>query len=98
MSNEIKPESINEDDVMTGETLVEIVENQLADGQPIKVKETLMRLMMTGHSREDAIAFIASALAIEVFDVMKNEATFDEKRYAENLSVLPEMPWQADLD
>ncbi|WP_413112172.1 hypothetical protein [Thaumasiovibrio sp. DFM-14] len=86
------------DDIMTGEMLIEVVENQLADGHPIKVKETLMRLMMTGHSREDALAFIASALAIEVFDVMKNGATFDEKRYAENLAMLPAMPWQDDLD
>ncbi|WP_087025197.1 hypothetical protein [Thaumasiovibrio subtropicus] len=86
------------EDIMTGDTLIEIVENQLEDGNPIKVKETLMRLMMTGHAREDAIAFIASALAIEVFDVMKNDAPFNTKRYAENLDCLPEMPWQEEAE
>jgi hypothetical protein len=41
--------------------LIEVVENQLEDGNPIKVKETLMRLMMTGTSREDAVAMMPSA-------------------------------------
>ncbi len=42
--------------------LIEIIENQLEDGNPIKVKETLMRLMMTGTPREDAVAMTASSI------------------------------------
>ncbi len=42
------------------------------------MKETLMRLMMTGTPREEAIAAMACALAIEVFDVMKNGAGFNQ--------------------
>ncbi|MEZ9059314.1 hypothetical protein [Vibrio pelagius] len=80
-----------QDEFMQEEQLIEIIENQLEDGQPIKVKETLMRLMMTGHSREDAIAAMACALAIEVFDVMKNNAEFNQKRYAEHLDILPDL-------
>jgi hypothetical protein len=72
-------------------TLLGAVENQLADGEPIKVKETLMRLMMTGTSREDALALIACALSIEVFDVMKNDAAFNLKRYSEHLDRLPDL-------
>ncbi|ARR49106.1 TPA: hypothetical protein ACX6QF_002642 [Photobacterium damselae] len=86
----------NQDEIMTGDMLVETVENQLADSNPIVVKETLMRLMMTGTSREDAIEMMACALSIEVFDVMKNEGKFDLKRYSENLSALPDMPWTDD--
>lgn len=71
--------------------LLEIVENQLESGEPVKVKETLMRLMMTGNSREDAIAMIACALAIEVFDVVKNGAAFNNKRYATHLDELPDL-------
>ncbi|WP_299015539.1 hypothetical protein [uncultured Photobacterium sp.] len=82
------------DEIMTGDMLVETVENQLAEGNPIKVKETLMRLMMTGTPREEAIQMIACALSVEVFDVVKNEGSFDLKRYAENLNALPEMPWE----
>ncbi|KDM92242.1 hypothetical protein [Photobacterium galatheae] len=88
---------MQDDDIMTGEMLVEAVENQLADGNPIKVKETLMRLVMTGTPREEAIEMIACALSVEVFDVAKNEGEFNLKRYSENLDALPEMPWEADV-
>jgi peroxiredoxin family protein len=82
------------EDIMTGDMLVEIVENQLTDGNPVKVKETLMRLVMSGTPREEAVQMIACALSIEVFDVAKNEGTFDLKRYSENLTSLPDMPWE----
>ena len=80
-----------QNEFMQEEQLIEIIENQLEDGQPIKVKETLMRLMMTGTPREDAIAAMACALAVEVFDVMKNGSEFDQKRYAEQLEMLPDL-------
>lgn len=73
------------------EILLETINNQLEDGKPIKVKETLMRLMMTGTSKDDAIEMMACALAIEVFDVMKNGGEFDEKRYSEHLDRLPDL-------
>ncbi|CCN34008.1 hypothetical protein VINI7043_25147 [Vibrio nigripulchritudo ATCC 27043] len=82
--------------IMTDEHLREVVENQIADGDPIKVKETLMRLMMTGHSREDAIDMIACALMLEVFGVMKNDEAFNLKRYKEHLDELPQMSWLED--
>jgi len=84
------------EEIMTGDMLVEIVENQIADSTPIKVKETLMRLMMTGTARDEAVQMIACALSIEVFDVAKNEGSFDLKRYTENLTALPDMPWELD--
>ncbi|MFC1237220.1 hypothetical protein L3V77_06535 [Vibrio sp. DW001] len=71
--------------------LLETIDNQLADGQPKKVTETLMRLMMTGSSKEDAKAMMACALTIEIFDVMKNDGKFDEKRYAQHLDMLPDL-------
>lgn len=83
---------MNDDNVIMDEAhLIEIIENQLEEGNPLKVKETLMRLMMTGHSREDAVASMACALAVEVFDVAKNEGTFDIKRYSEHLDQLPDL-------
>ncbi|WP_299686482.1 hypothetical protein [uncultured Vibrio sp.] len=80
-----------QNEFMQEQELIEIIENQLEDGEPVKVKETLMRLMMTGTSREDAIAAMACALAIEVFDVMKNGAEFNQKRYEEHLKMLPDL-------
>lgn len=80
-----------ENQFMQEAQLIEIVENQLEDSNPLKVKETLMRLMMTGTSREDAIAMMACAMSIEIFDVMKNEGEFNLKRYSEHLEQLPDL-------
>lgn len=81
---------------MTKEKLIETVENQIADGEPKKVKETLMRLVMTGTPREEAIQWIACALAVEIFDIMKHEASFNAKRYDLHLDELPNMDWLDD--
>ncbi|MET2850896.1 hypothetical protein ABXV24_03360 [Vibrio owensii] len=80
-----------ENQFMQESELIEIVENQLEDGNPLKVKETLMRLMMTGTLREDAVAMMACAMSIEIFDVMKNEGEFNLKRYSEHLDQLPDL-------
>lgn len=71
--------------------LIEIVNNQLEDGNPLKVKETLMRLRMSGYPNEEAIAMMACAVSIEVFDVMKNGGVFNLKRYSEHLDSLPDL-------
>lgn len=85
-----------QDSYMTEETLIETVENQIADGEPRKVKETLMRLVMTGTPREEAIQWMACALAIEVSDVMQNNASFNQVRYAQHLDALPNLDWMED--
>ncbi|ABZ78105.1 hypothetical protein L2719_09515 [Shewanella schlegeliana] len=85
-----------QDSYMTEETLIETVENQIADGEPKKVKETLMRLVMTGTPREEAIQWMACALAIEVSDVMLNNASFNEKRYNQHLDAMPNLDWMED--
>lgn len=85
-----------QDSYMTEETLIETVENQIADGEPRKVKETLMRLVMTGTPREEAIEWMACALAIEVSDVMQNNTSFNHVRYAQHLDALPNLDWMED--
>ncbi|WP_162046624.1 hypothetical protein [Vibrio taketomensis] len=81
----------DENQILEEADLIEVIENQLADGNPLKVKETLMRLMMTGTTRDDAVAMMACAVAIEIFDVMKNEGEFNLKRYSEHLDRLPDL-------
>ncbi|MGF1696129.1 hypothetical protein L4D20_14555 [Vibrio kyushuensis] len=76
---------------MQEQELIEVIENQLEDGNPIKVKETLMRLMMMGTSREDGVAMMACCMSIEIFDVMKNDGEFNLKRYSDNLERLPDL-------
>ncbi|WP_100753027.1 hypothetical protein [Vibrio salilacus] len=81
----------DENSIIEEAQLIEVIENQLEDGNPVKVKETLMRLMMTGNSKQDAVAMMACAVAIEIFDVSKNDGKFNLKRYSDNLDRLPDL-------
>jgi hypothetical protein len=84
------------DDLLDQAMLFEVVENQLADNYPKQVTETLLRLRMTGHSREDAIELIACALAPEMVDVIEHQQSFNLDRYAAHLAMLPQTPWLED--
>jgi hypothetical protein len=87
---------MNEEHLATQELLFEVLENQMADNHPKQVKETLMRLCMTGHSREDAMELMACALAPEMEAVIERQEAFNLQRYVEHLALLPEMPWVTD--
>ncbi|NRQ43536.1 hypothetical protein HRH59_13360 [Rheinheimera sp. YQF-2] len=84
------------DDLLDQAMLFEVIENQLADNYPKQVTETLLRLRMTGHSREDAIELIACALAPEMVDVIEHQQSFNLDRYAAHLAMLPQTPWLED--
>ncbi|MGY3941940.1 hypothetical protein [Aeromonas tecta] len=75
------------------QTLLEMVDNQLADGNPSQVKATLMRLVMTGTPREEALQYIACALGAELMAMEAEQGPFNLPRYVEFLDSLPEMPW-----
>jgi len=83
-------------DQLDQQLLFEVVENQLADGYPAKTTATLLRLCMTGHSREEAIELIACALAPEMYAVVEHQQAFDLARYEAHLDLLPETPWTND--
>lgn len=95
-----KPESIvradTEEGQFAGEALVEAIENQIRDGHPAETGRTLKRLMALGESRENAIRYIGCVLAVEVFEILENETSFDEARYVRNLQALPELPYDED--
>ena len=84
---------MSEDDLVTEEHLIEIVENQLTENNPQRVKETLLRLTMTGMERKEAMEYIACALSVEIIDILRNGVPFNGKRYEQNLDKLPETPW-----
>ena len=79
-----------------GEALVEVIENQLRDGDPAETKRTLQRLISMGETRENAIRYIGCALSVEVFETLKKQTPFDEARYVKNLKALPELPFDDD--
>ena len=81
------------EELFSGDEVIEIVENQLEAYDPPRVKETVMRLILSGITREEAVEYIACALCVELEDVVNNGATFDHERYVKHLDALPDMPW-----
>ena len=77
-----------------GRAIIEAVEVQLEENDPPKVRKALKRLISEGVDREEALKYIACALSVEIFGVMKNSEPFNPTRYDKNLDGLPDMPWE----
>ena len=74
--------------------IFEIIENQIRDNSPREVRQTLERLLSEGQTKEEAMKLIGCVVAVEIFEITKHQKPFNESRYVENLSKLPEMPWE----
>ena len=77
-----------------GRVIIEAVEAQLEENDPPKVRKTLKRLMSEGIDRDEALKYIACALSVEIFGVMKDSELFNPTRYDTSLDGLPDMPWE----
>src|SRR3546814_7266594 len=73
--------------------IFEILDNQLAQGSPPEVRETLDRLLAAGHPEAEARRLLGCVLASEVFAVLQAGRDFDRERYAQVLHALPTLPW-----
>jgi len=69
---------------------LEIVDNQLRDNDPPETRQTFDRLRKLKISERDAKILIASAIALETFEIMKYKKPFDQKRFIRNLNLLPD--------
>lgn len=81
------------EDLLDGEQLKSIVETQLEEGNPIELKENLMRLVMTGTDRAEAIDMMACALGLEMEKMVETGKPFSTKAYLAKIEKLPETPW-----
>jgi len=77
---------------VAGLAIIEAVENQLKDNNPPEANDTFNRLMSMGERRENAMRYIATVFSIEIFEIIKNETPYNEKRYIRNLKGLPRLP------
>lgn len=77
---------------LAGEALLEAIENQIRDKDPPETALTLKRLMKGGRSSEEAMRLIGCVMAVEIFEIVKNNRSFDRQRYVENLNRLPQLP------
>ncbi len=74
--------------------MFEVVENQLRGNDPPETRKTLERLVNDGYAQSEAKRMIATVVAVEMFDIMKNEQAFDLDRFVERLQQLPEPPYE----
>ncbi len=71
---------------------LKVVDNQLKANDPPETKETFDRLVAQGISEEDAKLYIAQAVGVETFEILKYQRPFNLKRYVDNLKRLPRPP------
>ena len=69
--------------------IIEIVDNQIKINDPKCTKETLERLVKVGISEKESKELIGRILVEEMYDILKSQVPFNEKRYAKKLSMLP---------
>ena len=74
-------------------TILEIVENQLRDGDPPEASQTLGRLVAGGYSHQEAKKLIATVVVMELNEVLKHDQSFNQTRFAQALNRLPELPF-----
>jgi len=72
--------------------IFEVVDNQMAAGDPPETKETFERLLGEGFSEEDAKKPIGQAICTEIYRIGKYKEVFDRQRYLRNLRNLPREP------
>ncbi len=72
--------------------ILQAVEIQIRDNKPPETNQTYNRLLASGISEANAKIYIGQCIAVEIFNIMKHQQPFDEKRFVKNLEKLPEEP------
>jgi hypothetical protein len=75
------------------EQIFTIIRTQIESNDPPETKKTFDRLKEIGYSDRDTEMLIAQCVAVELFDVLKNNKPFDNSIYISNLAKLPEEPF-----
>lgn len=66
--------------------ILEVVDNQLKANDPPCTKDTYEKLQAAGYSKSEAKDKIGAVLLEEMYGILKEGHSFDEKKYQENLS------------
>ena len=76
--------------------IIDVIKNQIRDGTPPETKETYDRLLAEGYSEEEVMKYIGAVVSSEIFDVIKEQQSYDEERYVAALRALPRLPWDEE--
>jgi hypothetical protein len=76
-----------------GKTILEVVRNQIRDGDPPESRQTFERLKSEGYTADEAHRLMSTAVTVELFHIMRDRQSFDRKRFLWNLAHLPREPW-----
>lgn len=74
--------------------ILEVVNNQLKDLAPPETKQTYDRLVGDGISDQETRRLIGCVVSSEIFDVLKQQQSFDHARFVNALNKLPKLPWE----
>ncbi len=74
------------------DAIFQVIDNQIEANDPAETLITFNRLTNEGYSEFQAKQLIGQAVALELFDVMKNKKPFDEARYVTTFRNLPKEP------
>ena len=73
--------------------IFEVVKNQIDSHDPPETKITYDRLIALGYSEFETKQLIGQCVAVEMFNVIKEQKPFNEARYVKNLEQLPRAPF-----
>jgi predicted nucleic-acid-binding protein len=71
---------------------LEVVDNQLMANDPPETRATFDRLVAQGIPEKDAKLYIAQAVCVETYTILKHRKPFNQQRYVANLQRLPQPP------
>ena len=74
--------------------ILEVVENQIRDGDPPETQQTYARLISAGYSDKEARDLIGCVVSSEIFDILKNQKPYDRNRFVAALKRLQALPWE----
>jgi len=85
--------NLSETNPEAGRAILEVVENQIRDNDPPETRQTVDRLLADGYTADEARRLIATAVAVEIFHIMREREPFNRARFLSNLARLPREPW-----
>ena len=74
--------------------IFDIIKNQLKTNNPPETRITYDRLKKQGYDDLQTRQLIGQCISVELFQILKHGKPFDNERYINNLSKLPEEPFE----